>query len=203
MRTCTLLTAAILTLASSLPAQVARSVMSGAETGPLEVALAYSSLRGNGSPAGCECFWLQGGKAEFNAKLPVLLPTGFTMVGELAGQTVNNINSAHQDISLVSYLFGVRYSYRTRSAMVLFGQALVGGVHGFNAIFPNPKGTMVSPDSLATAPGGGLDIGLSRHLALRPFQADYFFTHLPNAKNNRQNSPRLAAGIVFIFGSNQ
>jgi hypothetical protein len=47
------------------------------------------------------------------------------------------------------------------------------------------------------AAGGGVNIDLSRHLALRAFQADYFLTSLPNNSTNLQNSLRLGAGIVF------
>jgi len=49
--------------------------------------------------------------------------------------------------------------------------------------------------------GGGMNIDLSRHLALRPLQADYFLTSFPNASANRQNSLRVGAGIIFKFPS--
>jgi hypothetical protein len=45
--------------------------------------------------------------------------------------------------------------------------------------------------------GGGVDIGLSPHFALRVFQADWLRTQFPNADTNVQNNFRVAAGIVF------
>jgi len=57
------------------------------------------------------------------------------------------------------------------------------------------------PDAFAMSAGGGMNIDLSRHLALRPLQADYFLTSFPNASANRQNSLRVGAGIIFKFPS--
>jgi hypothetical protein len=45
--------------------------------------------------------------------------------------------------------------------------------------------------------GGGLDIRLKSWLAVRPMQADFFLTQLPNGTNNRQNNLHLSAGLVF------
>jgi hypothetical protein len=90
---------------------------------------------------------MQGGKAEFSAAFT----RGFSVIGELAAQHVNGINSANQDLGLVTYLFGPRFSYRKYRGFTLFGQALIGGVHGFDAYFPNPNGSAVTPDAFAMA----------------------------------------------------
>jgi peptidoglycan-associated lipoprotein len=45
--------------------------------------------------------------------------------------------------------------------------------------------------------GGGVDIGLSRHIALRLVQADYVRIQLPNSITNVQNNFRLGAGIIL------
>jgi hypothetical protein len=57
--------------------------------------------------------------------------------------------------------------------------------------------------------GGGVDIGVSRHLAIRAIQVDYLRTQFNAADalatgfstslNNYQNSFRYSAGIVFRF----
>ena len=150
----------------------------GTMPAPLEVTLAYNAVRSNGSTGACACFW---------------------MIGELAAQHVNGINSANQDLGLVTYLFGPRFSYRKYRGFTLFGQALIGGVHGFDAYFPNPNGSAVTPDAFAMAAGGGLNLGVSRHLAIRPVQMDYLRTQLPNDAGNRENSLRLGAGIVIMI----
>ncbi|HTW49117.1 MAG TPA: hypothetical protein VMD92_14290 [Acidobacteriaceae bacterium] len=159
----------------------------------LEVTLAWSGDRTNPSPSGCGCFWMEGAKAEANAPLAPHV----SVVAELAGEHAGSINSAGESLSLVTYLFGPRYTFTPRSRTVVFGQFLVGGVHGFDALFPNPGGSTVTPDALAFAAGGGVNLNLSRRFALRLIQADYLQTQLPNDGDNRQDHFRLAAGIVL------
>ena len=63
--------------------------------------------------------------------------------------------------------------------------------------------------NFAMAIGGGLDIKLSRHVTLRPIQADYYLTRFRTpdflsptgtTSNKNQNDFRYAAGIAFSFG---
>jgi len=161
----------------------------------LELALAYSADRMNAPPGGCSCFWMRGGKAEINANLY----RNIGLVAELAGEHADNTNAAHDQLSFISYLIGPRYTVRASHRLVPFAQVLVGGIHGFDAFFPNQNGSANTPDGFAMAAGGGLNVGLSRHLAIRAVQADYLLTKLPNNINDRQNHLRLAAGIVFRF----
>jgi outer membrane immunogenic protein len=163
---------------------------------PLEVTLAYSAVRADAIPGGCACFWMQGGSAEFRAAFS----KHFGLAGEIAGHHANDINSAHGDIGLVTYLFGPRLTLPVHR-YTPFAQVLIGGVHGFDAIFPSPNHSTIAPDAFAMSAGGGINIDVSRHLAIRAIQADYFMAELPNAAANRQNSLRLEAGIVFRFPS--
>ena len=55
-------------------------------------------------------------------------------------------------------------------------------------------------NAFAMATGGGLDVKISPHAALRLFQADYLFSKFRNGVNDRQNSFRLTAGLVFRLG---
>jgi hypothetical protein len=48
--------------------------------------------------------------------------------------------------------------------------------------------------------GGGVDFNVSRHIAIRPFQGEYFLTKFSDGNNNRQNNFRYSAGIVFRLG---
>ena len=48
--------------------------------------------------------------------------------------------------------------------------------------------------------GSGLDISITRHMAVRALEADYFLTRFNNGVNDHQNNLRLAAGIVIRFG---
>jgi hypothetical protein len=51
-----------------------------------------------------------------------------------------------------------------------------------------------------TAGGGGVDISMSRHIAIRPVQAEYFLTKFPDGNNDRQNNFWFSAGIILGFG---
>jgi hypothetical protein len=139
---------------------------------------------------------MQGGKAEFSAAFG----RSFSLVGEIAGLHVSNVNSANGGIGLLSYLIGPRFSYRGYSRFTPFGQVLIGGVYGFDAYFPNSNGLIGTPDGFAMAGGGGVNVPVSRRLAIRPVQVDYFQTQLPNGAANRENNLRLGAGIVFQIG---
>lgn len=162
---------------------------------PLELAMDYGTVHTNGPPGNCSCFWMQGGAAD----LSVGLFSNVSAVGEFSSYYAGNANSTGQSLGLASYLFGFRYSVRTKSQLVPFGQALFGGVHGFDGIFPNSNGTLGSPNTFAMAVGGGMNVNLSRHFGLRVFQADYYLTQLPNDVNSRQNNLRISAGVVFRF----
>lgn len=166
---------------------------------PLEVTVAYSADRTNGVVGGCGCFWMAGAKAEASS----YFGRGLSVVAELAGEHANNINSAQQSLSLVSYLFGPRYSVRNRTRFVPFAQFLVGGVHGFDSLFPSVTQSPPNPDAFAFAAGGGLNMRISRRFALRVVQADYLQTQLPNDGNNRQNHLRLSGGVVLRFGESR
>jgi hypothetical protein len=48
--------------------------------------------------------------------------------------------------------------------------------------------------------GGGVDVKVSKHFSIRPVQAEYFQTRIPDGLNNRQNNFRFGAGIVLRFG---
>jgi hypothetical protein len=52
----------------------------------------------------------------------------------------------------------------------------------------------------AMTAGGGIDLKVSKHFSIRPVQAEYFLTRIPDGLNNRQNNFRYSAGVVFRFG---
>jgi hypothetical protein len=60
-----------------------------------------------------------------------------------------------------------------------------------------PSGLLTDYNSFGLEVGGGVDIGLSRHFAVRAIQADWLRTQFPNSTTNIQNSFRLGAGIVL------
>lgn len=194
MRLFTLLALLIL---SSIFVSAQSTVSRHEDTAQMEVTLAYSADRTNQAPGSCGCFWMQGGKAEAN----MYYGRGVSVVAELTGLHASNISAAHQSLSLVTYLFGPRFTPWRSRRINPFAQFLFGGAHGFDSYFPNATGQTLNPDALAFAAGGGMNWTLSRHFAWRVFQADYLYTQLPNAGDDTQNHLRLAAGLVFRFPS--
>jgi outer membrane protein OmpA-like peptidoglycan-associated protein len=54
--------------------------------------------------------------------------------------------------------------------------------------------------------GGGLDIKVSKHIALRPIGADYYYTRLPSfitGNDTNKNHFRYSAGVNFLIGGEQ
>lgn len=108
------------------------------------------------------------------------------------------------DARIHTFLAGPRFSYRqtetlTPFAHVLFGAARaqaegsvsLSGVDTITVDFDE------SDTAFALAVGGGLDVKLSRRVALRLVQADYVMTRF---NSDTQNNARLSVGLVFRFG---
>lgn len=168
---------------------------------PLEITVAYSADRTNGIVGGCGCFWMSGGMAEAQIGF---LPRGISAVAELTGEHATSINSAHQPLNFVSYLLGPRFYWQNATRFRPFAQFLIGGTHGFGALFPNTNGpSLPNPDAFSFASGAGINLNVSPRIALRIVQLDYLQTHLPNDVNNRQDHLRIVAGIVWRIGKSK
>ncbi len=49
----------------------------------------------------------------------------------------------------------------------------------------------------------GLDISVTRRIALRVFEADYYFRRFDNGVNDHQDNLRIAAGVIVRFGGSR
>ena len=99
---------------------------------------------------------------------------------------------------LMSYLFGPRLNLRKFDYFVPFAEFLVGGVRGSSQM----TGAGVQ-DAFAVAAGGGVDMVLTKYLAWRVAQFDYFMTTLSGpalGSTGRQDSFRAGTGLVLRFG---
>lgn len=188
-------------IAIALMTSSAATAQTPARTGPhvaasspaaasLDVAITY-----NGTLAGMissSRFWMQGGGAQIEGRFY----RGWGVVADIAGAHVASMNSSGVGLGLVTATFGPRYTW-SRRRYRFYAQGLAGEAWGFNSVFPNPRGAETSAGSLAVLAGGGLDVALTPHLALRALEADYLRTQLPNSTDNAQNNLRLAAGLVL------
>jgi len=183
-------------------------------TPKVEIFLGYSYLRAVPTlAAGNRFVYLNGGSASiafnFNRYLGLVGDFGdyndsqLRLNGDLSpGVVVNSSGNAY------TYLFGPRLSFRGHGRLTPFAQVLVGGVHASDVtISGGCTGTGCTPlpaeTKLALTAGGGLDVGLSRHIALRLIQAEYLMTRFNDnttGASASQNDVRLSAGLVFRFG---
>jgi hypothetical protein len=165
-----------------------------APTPVAEVGLNYSLTNfhpGNGVSA----FTASGGGGSFVYDLNKV----FGIAADLRGY--HNGAAANLDTTTFSYLFGPRFSWR-RSKVTPYAQALLGGVRMSSNVLAASDGSALTERGFATAFGGGIDIALTHHIALRPVQLDYFMTRVPDFwTNGQQNNLRYSAGMVFRFGS--
>jgi len=92
-----------------------------------------------------------------------------------------------------SYVFGPRFNWRNSSPVTPFAETLFGGAH---ASFSNSGLGSLSSNAFEGNFGGGVDINLGGHWALRP-KGDYVLTHFGG---RTQNNGTVSVAIVFKFG---
>lgn len=97
--------------------------------------------------------------------------------------------------NMFSILSGPRFSYPGLKGVTPFAHALFG--YNQTKVSLPGAGLAATSSAYAMALGGGMDVNVSRHMAVRLFQADYFLTR---DFGNTQNNLRFSAGLVFRFG---
>jgi hypothetical protein len=105
------------------------------------------------------------------------------LVGDFGGY---HASPGGTSLNTYTYLFGPRVTLRNPSKINPFGQFLLGGSRITDG---------GSSSQFAYSIGGGVDIGLLPHLALRP-QVDYIGL---NTSGSRTNCTRVSAGLVVHF----
>ena len=208
------------------------------EAAKAEVFLGYSYLR-TGTGGQVNAFNNNGGLGS----LQYNFNDNIAIVGELGGFHAGNVSITGPDLrsldqTFFSYQFGPRLSLNKTGRITPFVHYLVGGAHqsrsfsvptalippGFNV----PSGVTVdsgatstrirsTQNAFAMTIGGGMDVNVSRTIAIRPFQLDYVGSHFSplnipgvdtitgqastfNNNTRWQNSLRYSAGLGFRFG---
>ncbi|MFZ1008740.1 MAG: outer membrane beta-barrel protein [Candidatus Sulfotelmatobacter sp.] len=164
---------------------------------------------------------LNGGGGELNVNINEFL--GIKMDLQGYGSTSTGFNIApnltfptglqgHAEGNLFTYLFGPQIKVRAHHLQP-YGQLLFGGAH--TNVYGNAFQTICQPIvggcTLSKAPsaeafamdfGGGVDIPVGKHVAIRPVQFDYLLTRFSNpfTGSNNQNNFRYSAGVLFSFG---
>lgn len=163
----------------------------------VDVAATYTEQYSNLVPT--PIFWHSGGSVELSTQTY----RGWGLAANVSGTQTGSAANSGYGLSLVTAVFGPRYTYFRRSSasrnrsLAIFGQGLIGQSWGFDSYFPSLSGVQTDATSFALHVGGGVDLGLSPHFAVRVLQADWLRTQFPNASTNVQNNLGLSAGIVF------
>jgi len=191
-----------------------------------EVFLGYNFVRFNPNSGFVPSFNANGGSGQFvynfNRWLGVALDAGAVNKGVLGGFDINT--------TVIDFVAGPRVTFHNRSRFVPYVQALFGGAYGtastrliglaVDAGIPGalPPGLVLDPNlpvttrlvasrtGFAMLAGGGLDIKISKHVAFRPFEADYYLMRVPSLATgnvSNRNNFRYAAGVNFLLGGEQ
>lgn len=150
-----------------------------------QIATAHNILGANAGGNGCQ---------GFGAGVAYHLNDYFAAVGDVGACKETGLVtglSAHD----VNFLFGPRVTFRSNGKVVLpFVQVLLGGQY---ATVSSGSSALGSATSFATIAGGGADLKLTDHIALRG-QADYLYTKFVG-KN--QNSALIQLTLVYHWGT--
>ena len=155
-----------------------------------EAGVNYSFIHANAPPGQCGCFSLNGGSATY---LMNLRPQWAAMADITVAHS-NNVNNTGQDVTLIHYLFGARYSWRNRSRYVVYGQALFGGAkENVNFQFD------INRNAFGLMGGGGVTTRLRDHMGWTLGEIDWVYSQVPNGVNNRQNDMRVSTGLIYRY----
>ena len=181
----------------------------------LELFLGYSYVRAVPALAdGNRLVWLNGGSTSvafnMNRYLGLVGDFGAYTNSQMrfTGAYTSTLDVDNPNIAVLSYLFGPRLSFRQHDRFTPFAQALFGGVHANRVTLKGCTTNctlLPAQDSFAMTAGGGLDLRVHRHIAIRLIQAEYLMTRFPSyttGSAGTQNDMRLSAGVVFRFGGN-
>jgi outer membrane protein OmpA-like peptidoglycan-associated protein len=189
-----------------------------------EIFLGYNFAKFNPNSDVIPSFNANGGSGQFQYNflkyLGVAMDVGAVNKGVLNGFDV--------DTTVMNFVAGPRLTLHNRSRFVPFVEGLVGGAYatmstrltGVSATVPGglPPGLVIPPDlpvtvrlrasrtGFALLAGGGLDLKLSRHVALRLFEADYYLMRTPDVFTGNitnRNNFRYAGGVNFMLGGEQ
>jgi len=162
-----------------------------------ELGAGYNYVHTNAPPSGCGCFPMNGGIASVTRQVN----PRFGLEAEINGVNNGNVNATGQSLKLFTYVAGPRYRFAPTRRVSPYAQILVGASHASGGLYGAGTSSSGTANAFATSLGGGIDMALSQHVALRLVQADYLLTLLPNGVNSRQNNVSLSTGIVIRFAT--
>jgi outer membrane protein OmpA-like peptidoglycan-associated protein len=184
-------------------------------TPKVDLFLGYSYLQSVPKPADRNrLVWMNGGSTSIafnlNRHLGLVADVGDFTNSEIrfTGAYKATVDVHDADGGVITYLFGPRLSFRNHSRITPFAQTLFGGAHASDVVISKCRFSctlLPTEDTFAMTAGGGLDIRIHHHFAIRLIQAEYLMTRFKDYSTgdaSLQNDMRLSSGIVFRLGGN-
>jgi hypothetical protein len=142
----------------------------------------------------------------WNASVTANMTNWFGVEGDFSGHygspRVYGFEVPFVDVSSYTFMAGPKLTYRANT-VAPFAHFLIGSARASTGAF----GYSLSDTALATVVGGGVDINVSKSLAIRAIQADYVMTRFQTGPqiafsgfDDRQNNFSLSAGLVLKLG---
>ncbi|WP_263367851.1 hypothetical protein [Edaphobacter bradus] len=190
-----LVKAALLLLFLALPwALHAQMMLRFDDIKRFEVGGNFDYLHANAPPGHCGCFSMYGGSGTFLMNVT----RKWSALADITVAHASNVNNSGQNILIINYLFGPRFTYRNPSRYVPYGEVLLGGAkEDVNFQFT------INRQSFGVLAGGGVRTRIKPRLGANIIQVDYVYTRIPNAVNNTQNNLRISTGITYHFGGGE
>ena len=171
-------------------AQARPSAKDPGQVVPVEIGLGYAYFHANAPPSGCGCFSLNGG----TGSMAINGRHGISVVVDFSGAHASQINNTAENITILDYLVGPRYSFRSHSRFTPYVQVLLGGSSEFtNSV------AVRNASAFAFSAGGGLNTVISHHWGWNIVEADYIYSQLPNGVNSYQSDFRATSSLLFRF----
>lgn len=164
----------------------------------------------NGGGGGATLYFLHifGIKADFMGYGSTSFTKTFSSPVILPGGGLIPAGSYTSQGNMFTYLFGpvlrIPIPKVTPFGEVLFGGSNTNGYVNLTNAIISAGGTISKTPTqhpFTMAVGGGLDISLTKHLAIRPGEIDYVLSRYSNplTSTNNQNNFRYCGGVVFKF----
>lgn len=154
----------------------------------LELGANYNYFHANAPPGQCGCFMMNGG----SATVVYNVTNKWAAIADLTLGHASNVDNSGQSITIFDYLFGGRYTRRTRGRYVFYAQGLMGGAkEDVNFDFT------INRQALSFLAGGGATTRISPKFGFTIGEVDWIYSRVPNAINDRQNDLRVSVGVTY------
>jgi hypothetical protein len=203
-------------------ALLSASVAAATDFPTMETFLGYNFVRFNPNSDFLPSFNANGGSGQFVYNFT----RDFGAAIDLGAVNNGRLNQTSIDTTVVDFVAGPRFTWRRHNSRFLpYAQVLLGGAYGTSstaiavvpvvpvtgpfgqAVIPGPQivaRVNASNTGFAMLAGGGLDIRVGKHVAIRPVEASYYLTRIPSLLTGHitnRNNFRYAAGVNFLFGA--